>query len=588
MSVRRIAQILVTAAVACAAGGVQAQQEQEDTCPDALGYRGVALLGEQRSSGTGRVVHRLGDINGDGYEDFAIAAPSYNYHGRSPAGLFYVIYGNPEQSGISLASIGPDALPEPGVGFTIIGARGGQTAIYGRGGQMSAVGDLDGDGYGDFVLGDPAGYLVPGQPMGVVYVFYGGRDFPPVVDLREVPTGAYGDRVVSWYGNVQGGVKLGQQVSGIGDVNGDGLADFATTLGDDSGSIVVHIYFGQQNRLDSFSPTIVLRSSIQYSIDGGLIGEFDYDGDGIDDFMVCDSYLGIIYGDLPGGTCYLLWGAMLASLAPEFDLRNLRPEQGGDGSLGIVLVGGENTARIGLEGRVVVADLNGDGLDDLIFGAPNARDGSGSPQTGRVYVLYGSRNRSFVSLALADLANAPPGPDQLGFVLEPELPLYPVRFGEGVATAGDANGDGIDDLLIGEPQHRFEGLNCSTTWIIYGRRLSEGGFPPVVVVGDETINQGIGLNLSPGAGCSAQQFGASVVSLPDFTGDGKPEWLIGAPAAFVADGVRGKACLHLSSEPMFPAGVPVVAPVDAGSYRLWVWLGLGVLLMGMVAARRRY
>jgi hypothetical protein len=591
MSLRRIAQILVMAAVTCAAGGVQAQQEQEDTCPEAPGYRGVALLGEQRSSGTGWVTYRLGDINGDGYEDFAIVAPSYSYHGRSFAGLFYVIYGNPEQSDIALASIGPDTPPAPGTGFTIVGARGGQTPIYLRGGLMSAVGDLDGDGYGDFVLGDSAGYLVPGQPVGAVYVFYGGQDFPSVVDLREVPAGAYGDRIVSQWGNTQGGWGLGLQVSGIGDINGDGLDDFAIPLGQDSGGYVVHIYFGQHGRLDSFSPAIVLRASVQYGIGYGLIGGFDYDGDGTDDFMVCDSYLQTIYGDPPGGMCYLLWGATLASLAPEFDLRNLLPEQGGDGSLGIVLVGGENTARIGLEGRVAVADLNGDGLDDLIFGAPDVRNGNGEVQTGRVYVLYGSRNRSFVSLMLADLANAPPGPDQLGFVLEPELPPYPVRFGQGVAAAGDANGDGIDDLLIGEPQHRFEGnpqQNCGTTWLIYGRRQSDGGFPPLLVVGDGTINQGIGLNLSPGAGCSAQQFGTSVVSLPDFTGDGKPEWLIGAPAAFVDDGVRGKACLHLSSEPMFPAGVPVVASVDAGSYRLWAWLGLGVLLMGMVAARRRY
>ena len=589
MSLRRIAQILVMAAVTCAAGGVQAQQEQEDTCPEALGYRGVALLGEQRSSGTGRVVHRLGDINGDRYEDFAIAAPSYNYHGRSPAGLFYVIYGNPEQSGIPLVSIGPDTLPEPGTGFTIVGARGGQTEIYDRGGQMSAVGDLDGDGYGDFVLGDPAGYLVPGQSIGVIYVFYGGGSFPPVIDLLEAPAGAYGDRVVSWYGNVQGGRGLGRQVSGIGDINGDGLADFATTLGEDGGNVVVHIYFGQQSRLDAFSPAIVLRSSFFHSLDGGLIGGFDYDGDGVEDFMVCDPFLEVPDGDPPGGTCYLLWGATLASLAPEFDLRNLRPEQGGDGSLGIVLYGGENTAAIGLEGRVTAADMNGDGLDDLIFGAPSVRNGSGPTQTGRVYVLYGSRNRSFVSMALADLANAPPGPDQLGFVLEPHLPLYPVRFGQGVAAAGDANDDGIDDLLIGEPQHRFEGnpqQNCGAVWLIYGQRQSEGGFPPLVVVGDETIDHGIGLSLTPDAGCSNQQFGTSVVSLPDFTGDGKPEWLIGAPAAFVADGVRGKACLHLSSEPMFPAA-PVVATVDAGSYRLWAWLGLGVLLIGMVAVRRR-
>ena len=576
-------------------------QAQEEACPATEGYREVALQGVQREAYTGQMVHHVGDINGDGIADYAIAAPSYIYQGRINAGVIYVIFGNPWQQEVELSQFGPETPPDPGKGFVIAGSRGNASPVYWRHGQLAAVGDLDGDGYDDFVLGDHGHSTPEAGALGAVYVFYGGpaSSFPSVVDLARVPSGEYGDRV---RGHFRAGLAYqlyGEQVAALGDINGDGRPDFAASLVEPIPGIptpgTVQVYYGQPGRPEEITLALVLRSNRQTGtirLGSGMGGSFDFDHDGVNDLMVC----AISDGAYVEGYCYILWGATLPLLGNDFEVERLRPENGGDGSLGIVLRGGGRYVVLGEYSRFTgTMDINGDGLTDLVFGSPNVSGSDGSEQAGRVHVVYGHEGRPpFVELALEDLALAAPEALPLGFVLEPD-PYNVKHFGEQVEPAGDVNGDGIDDLLIGVPHELLYAQPslraCGTVWVIYGRRQAEGGFPPLVHVNFDTIGE-LGRNITPALqDCvRAPRFGASIAALPDFTGDGQPEWLIGAYTSrrlggvYGGDGQYGKACLYLSSEALFPA---TVKAVDAGSRFAWLGLVAMVLAFGVWTIRRR-
>lgn len=292
--------------------------------------------------------------------------------------------------------------------------------------------------------------------------------------------------------------------------------------------------------------------------------------------------------------CYLLWGTSIASLQGEFIVEQLLPENGGNGSLGLIFEGGEPGADIGFNDQFSGHfDINGDGVSDLVFGSPRMNGEDGTYQTGRVYVVYGSESPSFVKLNLADLATASPGPGQLGFVLKPESLANPpasgnFQFGIQVSPAGDVNGDGIDDLLIGEQGHRRQNdptapYACGAAWIVYGRDASDGGFPPLSYIGATAMEEGRVWGLLRDEQCQTARFGGAIATLPDFTSDGRPEWLIGAYSA----GGYGLACLYLSSEA--PHGIPLTEfrTVETGSRATWLGLGLLVLALGgFVLARR--
>ena len=102
-------------------------------------------------------------------------------------------------------------------------------------------------------------------------------------------------------------------------------------------------------------------------------------------------------------------------------------------------------------------DLNGDGIDDLVIGATGADAGLGST-TGGIFVVFGTRDGFAPSLDLATLDGTN------GFVIAP--PVDDVYAGGALSSAGDVNGDGIDDLLIGAP---YSGNDAGRTYVVFGR-----------------------------------------------------------------------------------------------------------------------
>lgn len=226
-----------------------------------------------------------GDVNGDGLSDVIAGA----IRGHSARGAAYVVYGKPDPLPV-------DVRKEGTWGFTIGGAQRQSQTGY----AVAGVGDVNGDGFSDVVVGAPFRYSRSAR--GRAYVVYGGRK-PTDVRLREL--GARGSTIFG----VQRGDLVGSIVAAANDVDGDDRPDLlvGTDLGDISGRPgggSVFVIFGarlkQKVELRSLGPR-------GYRIDGAsasnnaqnATGTGDVSGDGCDDVIVGGRY---------GRRGYLVWG----------------------------------------------------------------------------------------------------------------------------------------------------------------------------------------------------------------------------------------------------------------------------------------
>jgi len=165
--------------------------------------------GELINSHLGEALAAVGDVNGDGYPDVAIGARDFNC-GAGPAGKVYVYLG------------GPDGLSADRM-WTAVGSGKG-----GLGRAMAAAGDLNGDGYADFLAGAPGG----GPDIGSVYVFFGGA------------AGFTGDPIV--ISAEAAGAGFGFGIFGAGDTNGDGALDIVAGAPAGTGNLPgrARVYYG--------------------------------------------------------------------------------------------------------------------------------------------------------------------------------------------------------------------------------------------------------------------------------------------------------------------------------------------------------
>ncbi len=279
----------------------------------------------------GAAVANAGDLNGDGFDDLAVGAPSCAAAGPE-AGRVYVFFGGPASDG------GPDRVIE------------GRRARELFGAAVAAAGDLNGDGHADLVVGAPGS-----GGDGRAYVFYGGPAFDAIPD-RTLTAGIPG--------------PFGLVVSGAGDVNGDGAGDLLVSgppVPGGTGSSALHLFLGGAG-VKPWDRRVLEGREPGDGFGSALTALGDLDGDGFDDFAV-----GVPFADAPGaadaGAVEVFFGGV--AIHPRPGLRFLGSAPGE--FFGSALVG-----------RV---DLNGDGRPDLAIGAPG-HAGAG-PLAGRVDVLFG-------------------------------------------------------------------------------------------------------------------------------------------------------------------------------------------------------
>ncbi len=376
-----------------------------------------------------------------------------------------------------------------------------RSEMAGINGAVVGGGDINGDGIGDFVVGSRFANFSALGTTGLVYVVFGRSEpFPTSFRLGDLlpangGDGSQGFVIVS--PNEQGG-NLGAEVS-LGDVNGDGLLDVVTSGPNHALSEGrVYVVYGKNTAVEGDYRALfrtdrllqvgggdgtegfVLRGSPAIELEANdtvgvaISAGGDLNGDGIDDIAVVSNRV------LASPYLYVVYGRPGTTFPAEFELRTLLPRAGGDGSEGFVANQGPDLRISSVEdlGDISLGgDFNGDGIEDLIlgYGRESIR---GLPEAGTVIVLFGRG---------AD----DPFPPQFGL---PSLRLTngergfevwgaaDTNLGSRVASAGDVDGDGVDDLLLGAVSADPDGLNSAgEAYLIFGRDVAtEGNFPRIL------------------------------------------------------------------------------------------------------------
>jgi hypothetical protein len=451
--------------------------------------------GGQAGAGLGASVGTAGDVNGDGYADVLVAAPGYD-NGQTDEGRALVYHGGPGDPGYD-----PNWTAE-----------GNQTDAH-FGTSVATAGDVNGDGYADLVVGAP--HYDDGQTdEGGVFVYHGGS-----TGLSATPNwSAFGNQA---YGS------FGWSVGTAGDVNGDGYADLVVgspywDLGQvDEG--IVSVYYGGPGGL----------STVSWSADSDQVEAYfgcsvgtagDVNGDGYADLIVgAYRYDGRLLED--EGRAYVYYGAA-GGLQPY-------PGWSSRADQAYAWFG----YAVGTAG-----DMNGDGYSDVVVGAIHYTNGE--TNEGAAFVYYGGP---------AGLSTA------AGWIEGNQDSAW---LGSSVGTAGDVNGDGYADLIVGAPHYTHNYTNEGIAFVYHGGANWGVPLPAWWAEGGQA-----------GAG-----LGASVGTAGDVNGDGFSDVVVGAPCADAAYADMGYAAVYYGR----PTGLPFTASwVHAGDLSS-VYFGTSVATAGDV------
>lgn len=401
----------------------------------------------QVGSGLGYSVSIAGDVNGDGFSDVIVGAPYFD-NGQTDEGRAYVFHGS--VSGLSSTPDWTKEINEDSAQF---------------GFAVSTAGDINGDGYSDVIVSanlfDGTNYTDQGR----VYVYNGSA------------SGLSNSH--SWNDNPQqDNAHFGSSVSTAGDVNGDGFSDII--VGSDnynsgqSGEGKVFVYYGTASGLTA-NPVWTSEGNQTNAGFGNSVSSGDVNGDGYSDIIV--GAYGFDNGQVDEGAVFLYYGSATGLPFTQ----------------NIMLESNQASAQFGYSVSSA-GDVNADAYFDIVIGA-NLYD-NGDNNEGRAYIYQGS------SSGISSTPSRTLEINQAG-----------AQFGKSVCTAGDVNGDGYSDVIISAPEYDNGQSNEGRVYIYYGSPNGIPGSPEWFYEPNQS-NVDFGLSVSTAGDVNGDGYSDIIIGSP--------------------------------------------------------------------------
>ena len=445
----------------------------------------------------------LGDFNHDGVDDIALSAYQASPLERSTAGAIYVVYG---KKGGGLPGFSSDADFSSSQGFRIFGSEPGDTIGY----SVESAGDFNHDGIPDLIVGASASSPLKRTSAGTAYVIYGKKGgYSADIDLNSALSPSYGFRI---FGALERDT-LGQAVNTAGDFNGDGIDDIVVGAPAQgfSSDPRIYIIYGKKGGLSadidlssplSMSQGVVITDSIQgLGFKVSPAGDFNHDG--IADVLISTPYDNYLHRS-NGGTVYVVYGRK-GGFSENIDLSATSSMSQRFRMIGF------DSSYLGF-GISSAGDINADGIDDIVVGAPLAL--YSEVACGVATILYGKKGGVLSDIDLND-----------GITTSQGFQVYGPNtgyIGYSTSPTGDINDDGIDDIILGAPTDSIVGAYAGSAFVVYGKK----GTTRTTLDFSSTVDSTEGFKLS---GVSAPGYFGVSVSAADVNADGVKDLIIGAP-----------------------------------------------------------
>jgi hypothetical protein len=441
-----------------------------------------SLVGDDAGAEFAYTATTAGDVNNDGFGDLLLGSPRYSSE-EYPGGAVFVYYGKAQ------------GLPD-----SANWSYGGSTQGDRFGSAASSAGDVNNDGYDDIIIGayryrnnkaeDGCAYLFLGSPTG----------------LEEYP---------AWTHPFEGeSSHFGYSVAGAGDVNKDGFDDVLIgaryySFGETNEG-AAFLFLGNAGGLENSPRWMYESNQLGAGLGSSVAGVDDVNQDGYADILIgAPQYT--LENEQEGAALLFLGSEIGSSPSPDLILTGNRPETG----FGTSVSG--------------AGDVNNDGYPDVIVGAPTfRRDLDQIYSQGAAFLFYGTTE------GLQQASSWQAYGDQ----------NYP-EFGISVSSAGDVNGDDIDDLVVGAHLLDDDQPDEGGIYVYLGSINGPGNAPAFRAFGDK----------------AEASLGFDAHSAGDINKDGLDDIIVGAPWYRSSEVIYGRAFLYSGQLLRISSGSEVYIPI---------------------------